>query len=74
LSAIDLYNYFALNTPFLVYIKRDSSSDWIQVATDCQYVNGEKYVYGIFDGQLIIFDADNNNIDETDTPDLKIAF
>jgi hypothetical protein len=74
LSAIDLYNYFALNTPFLVYIKRDSSSDWIQVATDCQYVNGEKYVYGIFDGQLIVFDADNNNIDETDTPDLKIAF
>jgi hypothetical protein len=74
LSINNLYTYISVNTPFLVYIKRDSSSAWLQVASGNQYVYGEKYVYNIGSNQLVVFDADNSNSDESDTPDLKIAF
>jgi hypothetical protein len=70
LLSIDIFFIIPSNSISHVYIKRDNSSDWVEVLYDFPNPASYRYLYSINLGNLWV----HTDYDESDTPDIKIIY
>lgn len=66
----NFHSFVPVTTGFKVYIKRDNSSQWVEVVNGSQ--SWSKYMWTIYNKGLEILEDQTENPE--DTPDIKITF
>jgi hypothetical protein len=63
----NIYQYLPAGSVFRAYIKRDNSTNWVELKMDD---GNSYYITSLYNGNLGLW----SNDDETDTPDIKLVY
>jgi hypothetical protein len=69
-----LYDNIPPDMFFKIFIKRDNSSNWLEVVPGDEMIQSSIYGYSLRKGTLLIHQIFHTGFDISDTPDIKIVY